>query len=89
MKDILWIKTNLHIKLGSCTSQSGDTHYVVQLKKGKPQGLSLKQERMLSPPLWGPVINKHVWGLNEGYYYTAGYENDNARLTNGKFPQTV
>jgi hypothetical protein len=32
-KDTLCIKTNLPVKLGSCTSQSADTHCEVQLKK--------------------------------------------------------
>jgi hypothetical protein len=47
------------------------------------------QGGMLSPLLWSRVMNKLVWGLNEGDYYTIGYENDIAILINGKFPRTV
>jgi hypothetical protein len=51
MKDILCIKTNLPIKLESCTSQSGGTHCEVQLKKKLPQGSSLTQELLTEPTL--------------------------------------
>jgi hypothetical protein len=51
--------------------------------RGCPQG------HMLSPLMWSAVMNKPVWGLNEGDYYMTGYENDTAILINRKFTQTV
>jgi hypothetical protein len=50
---------------------------------GCPQG------GVLSPLLWILVVDDRLWGLNDRGYYTVGYADDIAILTNGNFPQTV
>jgi hypothetical protein len=47
------------------------------------------QEGVLSPLLWSLVVDEFIWELNDGGYYTVGYEDDIAILINGKFLQTV
>jgi hypothetical protein len=44
---------------------------------------------MLSPLLWSLVVDELLWELNGSGYYTVGYADDIAILTNWKFLQTV
>jgi hypothetical protein len=44
---------------------------------------------VLSPLLWGLVVDDLLWELNDGGYYTVGYADDIAILIIGKFPQTA
>ena len=40
---------------------------------------------VLSPLLWGLVIDDLLWGLNDDGYYTVGYADDIAIFINGNF----
>jgi hypothetical protein len=48
-----------------------------------------KKGGVLSPLLWGLVVDNLLWELNDSGYYTVRYADDIAILINGKFPQTV
>jgi hypothetical protein len=61
---------------------SGET-MGVSVAWGCPQG------GVLSPLLWGLVVDDFLWELNDSGYYTVGYADDIAILINGKFPHTV
>jgi hypothetical protein len=47
------------------------------------------QGGVLSPLLWGLVVDDLLWELNDSGHYTVGYADDMAILINEKFPQTV
>jgi hypothetical protein len=55
----------------------------VSVTRGCPQG------GVLSPLLWGLVVDDFLWELNESGYYMVGDADDIAVLINGKFPHTV
>jgi hypothetical protein len=61
---------------------SGET-LGVSVARGCPQG------GVLSPLLWGLVVDDFLWELNDSGYYTVGYADDVAILINRKFPHTV
>jgi hypothetical protein len=54
-----------------------------RLWPGGPQG------GVLSPLLWGLVVDDLLWELNDSGYYTVGYADDIAIQINGELPQTV
>jgi hypothetical protein len=47
------------------------------------------QGGVLSPVQWSLVVEELLWDRNDNHYYTVGYADNMAILTNGKFPQTV
>jgi hypothetical protein len=76
-----WISTMLESRTRT-TTLSGEI-LGASASRGCPQG------GVLSPLLWSLVVDDLLWGLNDDGYYTVGYADDIAILTQGKFLTTV